>query len=225
MMEYVHIVSVLFIGFISLFLMAKLLGKTQITQITPFDFISAIVLGELVGNALYDENTGIMQMLFSVIIWAILIYSMEWITQKYKGTRKLLEGEPSIIIKKGKIMYEQLKKNHLDLNQLQLLLRAKDIFSIRECEYALLETDGTISVLKKPAYAPPTISDLKLPFPGVELPVTLVLDGEALDDNLAMINWELTQLLSELKHYGAHSIKDVLYAEWKKGEGLHVQLY
>ncbi len=224
-MEYLHIVSVLVIGYIFLFVMAKILGKTQITQITPFDFISAIVLGELVGNALYDEGTGIFEMFFSVAVWGILIYATELITQKFKRARKILEGDPSIVIKKGKIVYEELKKNHLDLNQLQHLLRSKDVFSIQECEYAILETDGTISALKKPRYASPTLEDLNLPQNTVDLPVTVILDGEVVWDNLKSIGWDENRLKNEITSNGAGSVKDVLYAEWKKGEALHVQTY
>ncbi|WP_436375386.1 DUF421 domain-containing protein [Cytobacillus sp. BC1816] len=224
-MEYLHIISVLVIGYIFLFIMAKLLGKTQITQITPFDFISAIVLGELVGNALYDQETGIPEIFFAVAVWGTLIYATEILTQKFKRARKLLEGEPSIVIKKGRIVYEELKKNHLDLNQLQHLLRSKDVFSIRECEYAILETDGTVSALKKPLYSTPTIGDLKLPINKIELPVTLILDGEVIWDNLKSINWDETNLIHEIKSSGANNVKDVLYAEWKKGEALHVQTY
>ncbi|WP_080847076.1 DUF421 domain-containing protein [Cytobacillus gottheilii] len=224
-MEYVHILFVLLVGFIALFIMAKILGKTQITQITPFDFISGIVLGELVGNALYDENTSIWQMLYSVGIWTILILTTEYITQKHKSTRKMLEGEPSIVIKKGKIEFDVLKKNHLDLNQLQHLLRTKDIFSVRECEYAILETDGTVSVLKKPALAVPTISDFKMTLPSVEIPITFILDGEVIFDNLEEVKWDLEKLKMEVKNAGAASVKDVLIAEWRKGEGLYVQLY
>ncbi|PWW19164.1 uncharacterized membrane protein YcaP (DUF421 family) [Cytobacillus oceanisediminis] len=224
-MEYLHIVSVLVIGYIFLFAMAKLLGKTQITQITPFDFISAIVLGELVGNALYDEKIGILEIFFAVAVWGVLIFATEIITQKFKRARKLLEGEPSIVIKKGKIVYEELRKNHLDINQLQHLLRSRDVFSIRECEYAILETDGTISALKKPMYASPTVQDMNLPFNTVGLPVTVILDGEVVWDNLKSVGWDESKLMSEIKTSGARSVKDVLYAEWKEGEALHVQTY
>lgn len=224
-MEYLHILSVLVIGYLFLFIMAKFLGKTQITQITPFDFISAIVLGELVGNALYDQETGIPEIFFAVTIWGTLIYTTEMLTQKYKRARKLLEGEPSIVIKKGKIIFEELKKNHLDINQLQHLLRAKDVFSIRECEYAILETDGTISALKKSLYSTPTIQDLNLPLNDAELSVTLILDGEVVWDNLKSINWDEAILMNEIKKFGVNGIRDVLYAEWKKGEALHVQTY
>ncbi|HYK72547.1 MAG TPA: YetF domain-containing protein, partial [Pseudoneobacillus sp.] len=127
-MEFVHIFAELVVGYIALFILAKVLGKTQITQITTFDFISAVVVGELVGNALFDEEIGIKKILFAVIIWGTLIYTTEIITQKFKRVRKTLEGEPSIVIRRGKIDYHQLKINKLDINQLQHLLRSKDIF-------------------------------------------------------------------------------------------------
>ncbi|MCM3321983.1 DUF421 domain-containing protein [Cytobacillus kochii] len=225
MHEYIHITFVLFVGFIALFIMTKILGKSQISQITPFDFISAIVLGELVGNALYDENTGISQMLFSVLLWTILILTTENITQKFRRTRKLLEGGPSIVIRKGKIEYGQLKKNHLDLNQLQELLRAKDIFSIRQCEFAFLETNGTITALKKPEYTTPTIEDLQLKYPKIKVPINIILDGEIVHENLNILGWDVKFLNEKLKKKGYTNVKEILYADWEKEDGLHIQTY
>ncbi|WP_404294105.1 DUF421 domain-containing protein [Cytobacillus kochii] len=225
MHEYIHITFVLFVGFIALFIMTKILGKSQISQITPFDFISAIVLGELVGNALYDENTGISQMLFSVLLWTILILTTENITQKFRRTRKLLEGGPSIVIRKGKIEYGQLKKNHLDLNQLQELLRAKDIFSIRQCEFAFLETNGTITALKKPEYTTPTIEDLQLKYPKIKVPINIILDGEIVHENLNILGWDVKFLDEKLKKKGYTNVKEILYADWEKEDGLHIQTY
>ncbi|WP_442600323.1 DUF421 domain-containing protein [Neobacillus sp. D3-1R] len=224
-MEFVHIFSELVVGYVALFILAKILGKTQITQITTFDFISAVVLGELVGNALFDEEIGIKKILFAVMIWGTLIYTTEIITQKFKRVRKTLEGEPSIVIRKGKIDYKQLKINKLDINQLQHLLRSKDIFSIRECEFAILETDGTISVLRKPSFENPTNQDLNLPLKPVHLPISLVLDGELVRDNLQLVQWDEHKLLQEMKPYGISKLNEVLYAEWKEGEALHVQTY
>lgn len=224
-MEFLHISLELVVGYVALFIMTKFLGKTQITQITAFDFISALVLGELVGNALYNDKVGLGQILFAVVVWGMLIYLTEIITQKFKGMRKTLEGQPSIVIRKGKIDYGQLKKNHLDINQLQHLLRSKGVFSIRECEFAILETDGTISVLKKPAYSPATSTDLHLPLQPVTLPVSLILDGEIVVDNLEEIHWDKEFLIKEVKKSGINSIEEVLYAEWLEGEALHVQTY
>lgn len=140
----------LFVGFFVLLIATKILGKTQISQLTPFDFISAIVIGELVGNTVYDPEVRVWSILYAVFVWVILIYAIEAITQKFRRTRKFFEGYPSIIIRNGHIDREQLKSNHLDINQLQQMLRQqKDIFSIREVEYMILEPNGNISVLKK----------------------------------------------------------------------------
>lgn len=81
-MEFIRIASELFVGFICLFFLTKLLGRATITQLTTFDFISALVLGELVGNALYDSEIGIGRIVFAVAVWGALIYFTEVITQK-----------------------------------------------------------------------------------------------------------------------------------------------
>ncbi|WLR51626.1 DUF421 domain-containing protein [Bacillus tianshenii] len=224
-MEYGQTAIELVIGFIALFITTRLLGKSQITQITTFDFISALVLGELVGNALYDSNVDIFQVLFAIALWTILIYLIEVLTQKFKRTRHYLEGQPDIVIRKGKIERESLAKANLDINQLQHLLRSKDVFSLREVEYALLETDGTISVLKKSGNATPTRDDLNLPNEKVVLPVTFILDGEVIWDNVHSSGFDEKWLKGQIQTHGAANFAHVLYAEWKEGEALYVETF
>lgn len=207
-------------GFVALFLLVKLLGKTQITQLTPFDFIAALVLGELVAGALFDKEIGILEMGFSLILWGAILYATEIITQKYKGTRGLLEGQPSIIIRQGKLIREEMKKSNLDINQLQHLLRAKDAFSIQEVAYAILETDGTVSVLKKSAYQIPTKQDMNLQPEIVGLSITLINDGEIIWDNLKEARLTEKWLENELKVQNIATVRDVFYAEWVEGQNL-----
>ncbi len=211
----------LFFGFIALFIAAKILGKTQISQLTPFDFVSAIVLGELVGNSIYDDEVKIWSILFALTLWTILLYSVEKLTQKVRGVRSILEGNPSIIIRQGQIDREELKSNNLDINQLQQLLRQeKDIFSIREVEYLILEPNGQISVLKKPKYDSPTIQDLSLKQKAVHLPITLISDGHVDFDNLRTAGFDEDWLLKQIKKKDITKFEDVLFAEWKEDEGL-----
>ncbi|WP_077617357.1 DUF421 domain-containing protein [Bacillus sinesaloumensis] len=224
-MEYFRITLDLGVGLLGLLVLTKILGKTQITQITAFDFISALVLGELVGNAVFDQKIGISHILFAIVIWGGLIYVIEVITQKIRRTRPFLEGKPTIIIHKGKIIKEHLKKNKLDINQLQHLLRSKGVFSIREAEYAILETDGSISVLKKSPYDPPTRSDYKMAEQKVRLPITLVSDGVLIEENLRESGFSEAWLQSELKNQGVTTYKDLLFAEWLEEEGLYIQEY
>ncbi|KGP90691.1 membrane protein [Pontibacillus chungwhensis BH030062] len=224
-MVYTSILVETIIGFLCLFVLTKVLGKSQITQITAFDFIAALVLGELVGNALYDKEVGISQVLFAVFCWGILIYVTEWITEKFKGSRALLEGRPTIIIYEGKIQKELMNKGKLDINQLQHLLRSKDVFSIQEVEYAILETDGTVSVLKKSLEQTPSRGDLNLKPERVYLPRTLVSDGEVLWDNLEEAGLTEEWLHQELRKQNIQSPKELMYAEYKEGEALYVVPY
>jgi len=224
-MDFVRIAIELMVGYIALLVITKLLGKTQITQITAFDFISTLVLGELVGNALFDRRIGVVHILFAVALWTALIYITEIITQKRKGLRAALEGSPSIIIANGKIQREKLQENKIDINQLQHLLRTKGAFSIREVEYAILETDGTVSVLKKSPYEVPTRQDHHMPEQKVHLPVTLIIDGEVVWDNLKEKGVSEQWLYEQIKTAGAKDYKDVFYAEWQEERGLHIQTY
>lgn len=114
-------------------------------------------------------------------------------------------------------------KNKLDINQLQHLLRQKSVFSIREVEYALLETDGKLSVLRKAIYNPPTNQDLNR-FPKNEkLPFTLITDGEVIWNNLKELGQDEDWLENELRKLGIHSYKDVLFFDWRENDGAHVQ--
>jgi uncharacterized membrane protein YcaP (DUF421 family) len=194
------------VGFISLFILTKVLGKTQISQITPFDFISSIFLGELV-------------ILYAIFIWGTLVYVVEIITQKFKKTRKFLEGAPSIVIRKGMIDREQLKKNKLDINQLQNLVRQRGYFGLREVEYAILESNGTLSILPKFQYGPPTREDLKIySQQQPELPITLILDGEINTDNLSTAKISRDKLMQMLHEKGYQTLSEVVYAEMSEGE-------
>ncbi|MBC5637260.1 DUF421 domain-containing protein [Ornithinibacillus sp. BX22] len=209
-------------GFFALFLLTKILGKTQISQLTAFDFISAIILGELVGNALFDDNSGILQIGYVLLLWGSLLYITEIITQKFKSTRPLLEGSPEIVIRKGKLIRDVMKKNKLDINQLQHMLRGKDVFTLREVEYAILETNGTLSVLKKSDFQTPTRKDMKLAPQPANLSVTLINDGEIIYDNLKERNLTEEWLMDALKEQGYDNVKDVFYAEYMKDEELLV---
>lgn len=225
MMEYGRIAVELIVGFIALFALTKLLGKTQITQITPFDFISALVLGELVGNGLYDNKVGVGKILFTLSLWGVLIFLLEMITQKWGKTRSFLEGHPSLVIHKGQINKKELNKAKLDIDQLRYLLRSKGAFSLREVESAILETDGTLSVLKKYGYGIPINKDLNMPSKEVTLPIPLITDGRILSENLEEIHHTEQWLLTEIKKLGYQTPHEVIFAEWEKGMPLYVIPY
>lgn len=212
-------------GITALFILTKILGKTQISQLTAFDFIAAIVLGELVGNALFDKKAGILEIGFVIFIWGIILYTIELITQKFKGSRFLLEGKPAMIIHHGELIYEEMRKNKIDINEVQHLLRGKNVFSVQEVEYAILETDGELSVLKKAPYDTPTKADLKLPLTKPQIATILINDGEMIADNLREVNVTDDWLKKEVRQQGYKGVQDVFFAEYIDGQPLYILPY
>ncbi|MUK90557.1 DUF421 domain-containing protein [Ornithinibacillus sp. L9] len=212
-------------GFVALFTLTKILGKTSINQITPFDFISALILGELVGNALFDKNAGILDIGFVILLWGGLLLTLEIITQKLKGTRSFLEGKPAIVVHNGKLIRDVMKKNRLDVNQLQHLLREKSVFTIEEVQFAILESNGTVSVLRKSDYQTPSRKDLNLPPHEVKLSYTIINDGEIIYDNLEELGVTEEWLMDEMIQQGYTRIEDIFYAEYTKGQKLLIFPY
>ncbi len=223
-MMYLQIFTELVGGYVILFIIIKCLGKTQISQITPFDFISALVLGEFVGSAIFDDKIGLSKILFSIVVWGGLIYVTEFVTQKSRRFRFALEGRPSMIINEGKLDWNEMKKNQLDVDQLQQLLRSKDIFSLQDVEYAILETNGGISVLRKYESDQPTLQDLKIKGGKRTIPLTVISDGQILRKNLQKVGVDEEWLHKQLKAKGVGP-KEISYAEWEPGGDLYIQNY
>lgn len=212
-------------SFFALFLLTKVLGKRQIAQLNAFDFIAAVVIGELVGNALFDKESGILEIGYVIVLWGSLLFIVDKVTLKFKRTRFVLEGKPAIIIERGLLNYNVMRKNKLDTDEVLQLLRTKDIFSIQEVEYAILETNGEISVLKKAQYQTPNKRDLNVALTEPQIAVRVISDGEMIKDNLAEAGLTEDWILGELERQNFESIEDVFYAEWMEGKKLYVLPY
>ena len=224
-MSYLVILVEVVIGFIALFITVKSLGKTQISQITPFDFISSLVLGELVGGAIFDEKTGLLKILFAIFVWGSLIFITGIVTQKSRPLRNFLEGRPSMVINKGKIDWNELKRNRLDMDQLMQLLRSRDIFSMEDVEYAIFENNGSLSVLRKVEVDYPLNKDLNIYREDNVIPFMLISDGKVLVENLKRAGFNEAWLQKELESQGIKHPKEICYAEWQSGKKPFFQKY
>jgi uncharacterized membrane protein YcaP (DUF421 family) len=213
------------IGFFLLFMITRLLGKTTIRHLTPFDFVSAIVLSELLGNGIFETNVSIFYIIYVVLLWGFLMIIMEKYLLKHRSMRGLLEGKPSIIIRNGKIDREQLKQNRMNINQLLSSLRQSETFSLREVAYAILETNGSISILKKNKYQKVTLEDLNLPLSPTYLCTTLITDGEMIEANLKELGFTKNWLIQQLIGHGYTRVEDVLYADWIYDDGIYIVPY
>lgn len=225
LVKFIYLTVELIVGFVILFLIVKVLGKKLIKQISPFTFIGAVVLGELLGNALYDEKIGLRYIVFSMALWALMLFIFEMLGQKFLKMRLVFEGKPSLLIRNGVVNRDQLKKNKMNINQLQSLLRQSETFSIREVAYCYLEANGSISILKKSPKQKVQQEDLNLPPQAVYVPVTLIRDGVLLSDELAELGRDEQWLSTQLEAQGIHDHRNVFIAEWLEGDGLLVQTF
>ncbi|MEK4425184.1 DUF421 domain-containing protein [Solibacillus sp. FSL K6-1523] len=224
-MNIFYLTMELIIAFFLLFILVKILGKKIINQITPFTFIAAIVLGELLGNTLYDKKAGIFYLIYSMVLWSLLLLIAEYLGQKSLKLRLLFEGKPSVLIRNGIVNREQLKKNRMNINQLQSLLRQSETFSIREVAYCYLEANGAISIMKKSPYQKTTQEDFHKSPKQVHIPVTIIRDGELLSDELGDIGREEEWLMVQLKIHNVTDVRNVFIAEWLENDGMFVQTF
>ncbi|HWI48324.1 MAG TPA: DUF421 domain-containing protein, partial [Rummeliibacillus sp.] len=215
-----YITFKLLAGFIILFIIITFVGRKIINQITPFTFIGSIVIGEFLGNAVFEEHVSILEILYSISLWGLLLFVVELLDRKFLPFRGLFQGKPSALIKNGVIDREELKKCRMNINQLQSLLRQNQTFSVREVEYCYLESNGALSILKKPKYQQATIEDFNLPEKPVHVPVTLIRDGKVLKDELRDIGFDETWLKKQLASQNVSNYKDVFLAEWLEGDGI-----
>jgi uncharacterized membrane protein YcaP (DUF421 family) len=224
-MKFTALTFELIIGFFLLFFVVKIVGRKIINQITPFTFIASIVLGELLGNALYDHQVGIVYIIYAMCLWGLLLLIVEYLGQKFLFFRGIFEGKPAALIKNGVVDPKEMKKNRMNINQLQSLLRQSETFSIREVAFCYLEANGSISILKKPKYQKTTLEDFNLIGKPVYIPVTLIRDGEVLWDEIKDLGFDEAWLNMQLLSKNVSNYQDVFIAEWLEGDGIFVQTY
>jgi uncharacterized membrane protein YcaP (DUF421 family) len=222
-MDYLYIAVKLITGMLGLIAITRLLGKKEMSQVTPLDFVYALVLGGIVEESIYDDATGLSDMFLALAVWGILIFAVEKITQKYDRLRHIVKGKPSLIIEDGKVNMEALKKNKLEIEELRELLRLNGVFSIREVNSAILENSGQLSVLRKAGEEPISRKEVKEHFPENKLSYLLVDEGVIDSGGLHQANksedWVKKQL--QKLHY---SVEDIEFAEWDPDSGFHVQV-
>ncbi|MFK7692569.1 DUF421 domain-containing protein [Paenibacillus sp. HJGM_3] len=223
-MDYWLIAAKLVTAFIALWLMTRLLGKKEISQLTPFDFISSLMLSELVGNTIYDREAHYAMLLYALAVWMGLSLALEKIVQLLPWLSVPLSGRPDIVIRDGSVDERAMKRNKLDMHQIGMLLREQSVFSVKEVAYAIFEPNGSLSVMKKPNADTPTREELRLPDKPIEMPVILIDQGYMERDALQEIERDETWLKALLQEQGVERIRDVYYAEWSEAEGLHLQM-
>ncbi|XOK64432.1 YetF domain-containing protein [Paenibacillus elgii] len=188
--------------------------KKAIKSNDVFTYITGIALGNIAGEMVLNKEVKVVAGITAMTIWALLTIMIEQLSLKSPMIRVLLDGEPAIVIKKGKIQVKAMALSKLNMDDLSMLLRNKNVFSIREVDYAILEPNGKLSVLKKEEAESPTKKDLQLPVQErLYLPTELIADGKIVKKNLKELQLNREWLEEQIKRLGAQSIQEVFFAE------------
>lgn len=211
------------IGFLILLILTRILGKKQISQMTFFTYITGIALGNIAGDMVVHRDIKVIDGITGLTLWAILTFTIELISLKSARIRVLLDGEPTIVIKNGKIQKKAMASNKLNIDDLTMLLRDKNVFSIKDVDYAILEPNGKLSVLKKQEEENVTKKDLQIVVKQrLYLPTELIVDGKIVAKNLQALQLKQNWLEQQLKLAGIKSTKEVLFAELQSDGKLYV---
>jgi uncharacterized membrane protein YcaP (DUF421 family) len=217
-----------FAAFVLIMIIAKILGKHTLTQMTYYDFVSSITLGAITGNIAFNTALGSWNLTVALLTFGGIAYIVALLTMKSRKLRKWFSGKPTIVIESGKILENNLKKLKFSIDTLNQELREKDIFDIEEVEHAVLELNGKLSVLKKHEHRQITQKDL-FGLSGVQskksqFPIELIMDGEVVSDNLKHDGLSPEWLAKQLNKRGL-SVDDVFYAVKGTNGNLFFDLY
>ena len=198
------------VAVIYLFLVIKSLGKKQISELNIFDYIIGLSLGNIAAEMTVNDDISILEGLVSMTVYGFFSLLVSFITEKSIWARRLITGEPVIIMEHGKISREQLKKCKIDINDLLQDARESGYFDISEINYAIMEPSGKISFLPKNKYHPVTPSDLKLDIDKGGITANLLLDGNIMENNIKTIGHDKEWLIKRLKKEGYDNPQELL---------------
>lgn len=213
------------VTFSVLLLLARILGKEQLSQLTFFNYITGITIGSIAGEIAAHDDTHYLNAITSLIWWSLLTILVSYISIKSNRAKALLDDKPMILIKNGKILEENLKKSRLPIGDLNMLLRIQGIFSVKDVHFAVLETNGELSVFKKVAQQSATKQDVKAQIIVPKyMPATIIADGKIIEKNLPDQGLTEEWVIKQLKSHGVNSVQQVFYAEIESDGTIYMDL-
>lgn len=194
--------------YIYLTILLRLFGKKEFSQLNVFDFVVFLIISEIMTMSLDTKDLTIMDSVIATITLIVLDRIESFLTIRSKKLRDIFEGRPCYIIFHGKIQYDAMKKLRYSIDDLCHHLRVHNIDSVSKVDYAVLETNGSLSIIEKQE----SITDL---------PDALISDGNINEEALQLLGKDINWLIKELKKHHVVHIKDVMYCVLEK-KGLYV---
>ncbi len=196
--------------YISVITAVRVMGKRQIGELKPHELVVTVLVSQIATIPMEDNTMPLINSLVPLMTLVALELFVSVLNMKSLTFRNLMQGKPIIIIRDGKIDQRQMKRLRFTVDDLVDSLREKDIFDINDVAYAVIETNGSVSVLPKKERQPVTPKDLQLSVDKQHMPVVIVIDGKPVQEYFGDFPSDLSGLEEELKKRGI-PIQRVLY--------------
>ncbi|MDQ0719998.1 uncharacterized membrane protein YcaP (DUF421 family) [Paenibacillus sp. W4I10] len=225
MMEETWVVAVRsIIAFLTLIIYTRVLGKQQMGNLTYFDYINGITIGSIAGTFATDLSSKAWIHFVALTIFTLITIIFQFITMKSRTLSKLMDSDPTLVIQNGKILEQNLHKMRVKFDELTVMLRQKDVFDITTLDYAIMEPDGSLSVVLKPEHQPVTAKDMHMHPPKSKLMTELIIDGVLIKQNLYERHKDIQWLTEQLKKKKV-TIQDIAFAAILPNDKLYIDLF
>lgn len=230
--------------YILVVLVMRLMGKRQIGELQPYEFVITMMISDLASLPMQDSRLPLLLGIVPILTLLLLKTLLSQLQLKSQFTRKIVEGEPSILIYKSKINYKALKSQQINIDELMEEIRLLGYFDLEEIQYAILETNGRISILPNSSNdnsskISSSINSTNLSSntnnndknnsskekQKIMLPKILVSDGKINKNSLTSVNKDSMWIKNELKKHGIDDISKVLLALYDTQGNFKYQLF
>lgn len=181
------------VSYFALIASVRLMGKRELGQLEPSEFVVAMLMADIATIPVADRQVSILTGLLPIALIVAGELGLSWLAARNTRVRRLLCGKPVILIENGRILQRNLRRCRISADELTGNLRLKDVLELSTVQYAILETNGDLSVFLYPHHEPPTAKDSGIQVKKQSLPVTIVEDGRILSCNLCLVgkdeNW------------------------------------
>ena len=197
--------------YILVLLVMRLMGKREIGELQPFELAISIMIADLASIPMTSSGIPITNGIMPILGLLLMHVLISYVNMKSIKFREIISGKPTILIYRGKIIEKALKKERFTINELQERLRGNNIFNLGDVEYAILETNGEISVIQKPKKRGTIPEDFNIEPEYEGIPYDLIVDGVIMSDNLRKIGKNKEWLQKQVEKFG-YKIQEVLIA-------------
>lgn len=221
-MNLIYVFFLSLFSVIILFLLTKLIGYRQMSEMSMFDYITGITIGSIAAEMATALDSSFLEPLVAMIVYGLATVLLACLTSKSMKIRHFISGSPYILLNNGELYEENFKKGHIELSEFLVQCRISGYFDLSQLQAAILEQNGKISFLPKAGERPATATDLNLePQEEILLP-TFIMDGHILRENLIHSGKDETWLLKQLAAHGCTNVENVFLATGNQNNTLNV---